>query len=31
MALCLAVWWGERPSSTDAYIDWVDMVAARDG
>jgi hypothetical protein len=31
MALALAVWWGERRSSADAYIEWVDMVAAQDG
>jgi hypothetical protein len=31
MALCLAVWWGERRSSTDAYIEFVDLEAARRG
>lgn len=31
MALCLAVWWGERCSAAGAYIEWVDRTEARDG
>lgn len=31
MALCLALWWGERPSAIEAYIEYVDLEAARRG